>query len=215
MYVFFFQKGVWPMVDSLDLGIPGLRLTPGDHVCAFYRGLRDRDEILIPYLRAGLRAGDKCICIVDATDPEAVIGVLGDQSDVGPCLASHQLMVNCSTETYMRGGRFSTGEMLAFWHESVGAAVGTEGFSFARSVGEMTWALRDMPGVDELIEYESELNRFLPLYPQVILCLYDLDRFSGEVLVDVLATHPKLLVGGTILDNPYHLEPDEFLATRR
>jgi hypothetical protein len=48
----------------------------------------------------------------------------------------------------------------------------------------------------------------------VILCLYELDQFSGEVLVDVLKTHPKVLLGGMVLDNPYYLEPDEFLATR-
>jgi hypothetical protein len=78
----------------------------------------------------------------------------------------------------------------------------------------MTWALRQMPGVEELVGYESRLNRFLPRYPQVILCLYELDQFSGEVLVDVLKTHPKVLLGGMVLDNPYYLEPDEFLATR-
>jgi hypothetical protein len=63
--------------------------------------------------------------------------------------------------------------------------------------------------------YESELNHFLPRYPQVILCLYDLERFDGEVVVDVLKTHPKLLVGCTMLENPYYVEPEEFLATRR
>jgi len=88
-------------------------------------------------------------------------------------------------------------------------------FGFARAVGEMTWALRQPPGVDELVTYESRLNRFLPRYPQVILCLYELDRFSGEVLVDVLKTHPKVLLGGIVLDNRYYLEPDEFLATRQ
>jgi hypothetical protein len=49
----------------------------------------------------------------------------------------------------------------------------------------------------------------------VILCLYDLARFDGENLVDILKTHPTVLVGGMVLDNPYYLEPAEFLATRR
>ena len=49
----------------------------------------------------------------------------------------------------------------------------------------------------------------------MILCLYDLDRFDGDVLVDILKTHPKVLVGGMVLDNPYYLEPAEFLAARR
>ena len=70
----------------------------------------------------------------------------------------------------------------------------------------MTWALRQMPGVEELFAYESKLNDFLPCYPQVILCMYDLDRFSGEVLVDILKTHPTVLIGGMVLDNPYYLE---------
>ena len=30
----------------------------------------------------------------------------------------------------------------------------------------------------------------------------------------VRKTHPKVLIGGMLLDNPYYLEPDEFLATR-
>jgi hypothetical protein len=105
--------------------------------------------------------------------------------------------------------------MLDFWDESVSAAVGEGRFGFARSVGEMTWALRDMPGVEELVGYESELNRFLPKHPQVILCLYDLERFSGEYLVDLVKTHPKVLLGGMVLDNPNFLDPDEFLAARK
>jgi MEDS: MEthanogen/methylotroph, DcmR Sensory domain len=204
------------VIDSLELGIPGVRLSAGDHVCAFYRGLKERDEILIPYLRAGLQAGDKCVCIVDATDPTAVLAVLSDEiDDVDGCLEREQLEVRRSTDAYLRSGRFSTGEMLNFWQESVSAALVDGPFSFTRSVGEMTWALRDVPGVEELMGYESELNRFLPQYPQVILCLYDLHRFSGEVLVDLLKTHPRVLLFGRVLDNPNYLEPAEFLASRQ
>jgi hypothetical protein len=78
----------------------------------------------------------------------------------------------------------------------------------------MTWALRQAPGVEELVIYESELNRFLPRYPQVILCLYDLERFSGEIIIDLLKTHPKVLLGSMVVENPHYLEPDEFLAVR-
>jgi len=199
--------------DSIALGIPGLQFAPGDHICAFYPGLAERDEILIPYLREGLKAGDKCICVVDATDPEAVFAALGADVDVGSCLERQQLEVQRSQDTYFCSGCFSAGVMLEFWDRSIGQAM-AGGFGFTRAVGEMTWALRQLPGVEELVEYEARLNKFLPRYPQVILCLYELDRFSGEVLVDVLKTHPKVLLGGMVLDNPYYLEPDEFLASR-
>jgi hypothetical protein len=193
---------------TIGSGIPGVRLAPGDHICAFYPSLADRDEILIPFLRTGVLAGDKCICVVDASEPEHVVTAVGaapepDQLDVARC-----------QDTYLCGGAFSTGAMLEFWEQEIGRAV-ADGYEFARAAGEMTWALRQMPGVEELVGYEARLNRFLPRYPQVILCLYEMDRFSGEVLVDVLKTHPKVLLGGMVLDNPYYLEPDEFLATRR
>jgi hypothetical protein len=201
------------MPSSVALGVPGVQIAPGDHICAFYPSLADRDEILVPYLREGLKSGDKCVCVVDASDPEHVLAELGADVDLGPYLGRHQLEVQRSDETYLRGGTFSTDAMLEFWNQAVGGATAA-GFGFTRAVGEMTWALRQMPGVEELIGYESRLNRFLPRYPQVILCLYELDQFSGEVLVDVLKTHPKVLLGGMVLDNPYYLEPDEFLATR-
>jgi hypothetical protein len=110
---------------------------------------------------------------------------------------------------------FSTQEMLDFWDDSVGAALNEEGFQFVRSAGETTWTLKELPGLDEFLTYEAELNRFLPRYPQVIMCFYDLDHFGGEVLVDILKTHPKVLMGGTVLENLYYLEPDDFLASRQ
>ncbi|HEX2264431.1 MAG TPA: MEDS domain-containing protein [Pseudonocardiaceae bacterium] len=201
------------MTHTLELGIPGLQLTMGDHICAFYRGCGERDEILIPYLQAGLRIGDKCICVVDAADPREVLAALGSEMEVDRWISDSQLELRASTDAYLRSGRFCTEEMLAFWENFIGPAVAGR-FRFARSVGEMTWALRQAPGVEELVGYESELNRFLPRYPQVILCLYDLERFSGEIIIDVLKTHPRVLLGGMVLDNPYYLEPDEFLAVR-
>jgi hypothetical protein len=58
------------------------------------------------------------------------------------------------------------------------------------------------------------MNHFLPLYPQVILCLYDLERFGGGIVVDLLKTHSLMLVGGMVVENPYCLSPDELLAIR-
>jgi hypothetical protein len=200
--------------SSIDLGIPGLNFSPGDHICAFYPDIDHRDEILIPYLQEGLKAGDKCICVVDGSARDALYAELGTNVDIEPCVASKQLDVQSWQETYLRGDRFSTAEMLDFWDTSISAAF-NGGFGFARAVGEMTWALSKLPGVDELMQYEARLNRFLPRYPQVILCLYELGRFSGEVLVDALKTHPKVLIGGMVLRNPYYLDPDEYLARRQ
>jgi hypothetical protein len=199
------------MSTRVDFGIPGLEVAQGDHICAFYHGIAQRDDLLLPFLRAGLAAGDKCICVLDESDLDAVRGDL----EGGSRPANHQLDVLPVEGVYLRTGAFVPDRMLDFWEESVSGALEEQGFSFVRSAGDTTWASRETPDtVNALIVYESRLNRFLPLYPQVILCLYDVERFSGESIVDVVKTHPRLLVQGAVIENPDYVEPDEFLAAR-
>jgi hypothetical protein len=78
-----------------------------------------------------------------------------------------------------------------------------------------TWSQREVvPDIPELLALESEMNRYLPLFPQVIVCLYDLERFGSSIVVDLLKTHPQILVGEKVLENPFCLTPDELLAIR-
>jgi hypothetical protein len=196
------------MRSMVPTGLPGVTMHVGDHICAFYRGDHDRDAILLPYLKSGIEGGDRCICVLDRSDPDDVLASL-DATKPAP----DQLDVRRSEDTYLSGGRFSPDDMLSFWEESAQVAFDAGGAEFLRAAGEMTWALRDHPGVELLVAYEAELNRFLPRYPQTILCLYDLEQFTdGEVLIDILRTHPKVLMSGLVIDNPWYVEPDEFLA---
>jgi hypothetical protein len=194
-------------------GRPGVAITPGDHVCAFYRGPAQRDEILVPFLRDGIQAGDKCICVMDDPDTQRVLTPLAQSVDVESSLRTGQLDLMGSDTAYLPNGTFEVDRMLDFWEQGVGGALRQSGFSFVRAVGEMTWALRDLPGVEYLVSYEARLNKFLPRYPQVILCLYDLERFTdGQVLMELLRTHPRVLLSGQLLDNPWYVEPDDLLT---
>jgi len=199
------------MTGPVPSGIDEIGLVPGSHVCAFYRGDADRDRLLTGYLRAGLTAGDKCICIVDSKRTAKRLAELsGARGEPGSL--ERQLDIHLPESTYLAGGEFTTSDMLTFWTENMIKAE-VEGYSFCRLVGEMTWALRDVPGVEHLIGYESELNRVTPSYPVVVLCLYDLDRFSGEIVVNIVKTHPQVLVQGILIENPYYIEPDDFLKS--
>ena len=198
------------MTDSVALGLDGLSIPSGSHICALFRGIEERDQIIVPFLLEGLRAKNKCTCIIDdgVQDVRAALGADGGAG------AEAELDFRSSKETYLRRGTVSTQEMLDYWDDSVGAAINEDGFAFARSVGETTWTLKELPGLHDFMTYEAELNRFVPRYPQVIMCLYDLDRFSGQNLVDILKTHPMVLMGGTVLENLHYMEPQEFLASR-
>jgi MEDS: MEthanogen/methylotroph, DcmR Sensory domain len=201
------------MPATVDLGIAGLEVRTGDHICGFYRGA-ERDDLLVSFLAAGLKNGDKCICVLDAARPASLLARLADPQ-ANERLARGQLELVDFERAYPAGGRFVPDRMVKFWEHSVQAALQGGGYRFFRAAGEMTWALRDLPGLDQLATFESEINRFMPRYPQVYLCVYDIARFSGEQILDVLRTHPKVLLGAMVFDNPYYVEPDQFLALRR
>lgn len=197
------------MCGSVEFGVPGVALEPGDHVCALYLGESERDEILLPYLRAGLGNGDRCIAVVESTAPGELIARVGAED---PAVAG--LDVRSADETYLRSGGFSAERMLAFWDDYLAWTLGEDDTDFVRATGEMCWALRDPSGAEELTCYEAELNRLSDRRSQCLLCLYDLRLFGGGILGDLLKTHPKVLFGGVLLENPHYLGPDEFLSAR-
>lgn len=196
------------MAGPVVSGIDEIGLAPGNHVCAFYRGDSDRDRLLEGYFGAGLTAGDKCIGVVDSEDTANRLRTL-QHSHGGQSPRDGQLDLHLPESSYLSGGKFTTSDMLSFWTDHMLWAA-ADGYSFCRLAGEMTWALRDAPGVEHLIGYESELNRTTASYPVTVLCLYDLDRFSGEVVVNIVMTHPQVLVQGILIENPYYVGPDEF-----
>lgn len=189
--------------------VVGRQLSTGDHVCAFYRSDAERDRLLVPFLAAGLAGGSRCTCVVDSCSPSEVLEELARYVDVDVHLAQGRLEVLGSEETYFARGGFLPEEMLRFWESKAGPV--TDG-TVVRNIGDMSWAHRDKPGVEKLALYESALNRVMGGVPQVNVCLYDLTRCDGQLVMDVLKTHPKAMLGAMVIDNPFYIDPDEFLS---
>ena len=145
------------MTGPVPSGIDEIGLQPGSHVCAFYRGDSDRDRLLDGYLGVGLAAGDKCICIVDSAGTAERLETLPGPA-VSPARSAASSTFTCLSRPTWPVVSSPPADMLTFWTESMVKAE-IEGYTFCRLVGEMTWALRDAPGVEHLVGYESELNR--------------------------------------------------------
>jgi hypothetical protein len=202
------------MTEPVALGILGLEVPSGTHLCTFYQGAAGRDEIVLPFLAEGIRAGDKCLCFLDTASPSDVLSGLASQVDVGPSVANGQLEVGTPADSYLRTGRFVADEMIGYWGEAAAETQRAADFSLTRAIGEMPTVLNQTKERAEFLRYEAKLNEVIPDYPEVILCLYDLQRFGAEVLVDTLRTHPKVIVDGMVHDNPYYIEPGKFIARR-
>src|SRR6185436_20916375 len=120
--------------------------------------------------------------------------------------------VMAASALYLRSGSFSPSEIIGSWKAAISEVMYDGRFDIVRAVE--TWSLHDVvPPLRELLALESEMNRYLPLFPQVIVCMYDLERFGGGLVVDLLKTHSRVLLGGMVLENPYCLDPDELVAS--
>jgi hypothetical protein len=174
-----------------------------------YYGPDERDTVVLPFLEAGLHAGDKCICIVDGVEPTTVVAALPAELDAGQRAEAEQLDVIRSADAYLRSGRFSVPETIAFWKAAITDAM-DDGFDVVRAVA--VWSGPDViPDAHEILLLESQMGHALAAYPHVVLCLYDVSCFGGGVVVDLLRTQPRLLVRGVVFDNPYYVSVDELL----
>jgi hypothetical protein len=185
---------------------------PGSHLCALYSGPDERDATLFPYLQEGLRVGDDCLCLVDGIEVGMVLDRLLEQVDAEG-VQRVELRVDRAPDVYLESGAFSADRMTAFLEESVDAIAGDPSRRL-RATGEMSWVLPNPPGADELFVYESAINRVAERSTAVFLCLYDLDQFGNDMIIEVLRTHPKVFSGGKVRDNPYYRSPQTSTATR-
>ena len=95
------------------------------------------------------------------------------------------------------------------------AVRGLPNVPLTRLLAHMEWGCLDKPGVDDLVEYETRLNYVLPKYDDPVICTYDLSKFGASVAMDIMRTHPVVIIGGVLQENPFFVPPDQFLLEIR
>jgi hypothetical protein len=199
--------------------IGGLPVRTHDHVCVLYRGADQRDELMADFLADGVRAGQRCYCMIEPDNHERIAAAVSGRNErTAAGVASEdpgRLDFVGPGGSHARGGEFVSDRMLRFWDSWATATYGRDGVAYARIGADMSWAkpLLDAPGfVMDLARYETRFTIWARRYPQVTACLCDLDRFDGDVIVPIVRAHPKVWMNGVVLTNPYYLESEHFSA---
>jgi hypothetical protein len=165
----------------------------------------------MPFIREGFEAGDRAVHIVDPAKRERHVKTLGASGiDTDASMERRQLEVRRWEEAYLREGHFDQDAMLALIQEVLEDGR-RQDFPMTRLVANMEWALEDRPGVHDIVEYESRLNYILPKYDDTVVCTYDLGKFSAPVVMEILRTHPMVIVGEVMQENPFYTPPDQHL----
>jgi len=189
--------------------LAGSTLKHSCHVCAFFHSKEEHYRVLMPFIKDGFEKGDRSFHLVDPDyRPQHVRHLEEEGIDVAGAQARGQLAIHPWQEAYLQEDRFDQFRMIDLIKNTIEKHDPSE---TTRFIGNMEWALEELPGVHDLLEYETRLNQMLPQYHDPVVCCYDLSRFDASIVIDIMRTHPMVIIGGILQENPFYVPPDEML----
>jgi DcmR-like sensory protein len=193
----------------------GSQLREGRHVCAFFNSHDEEYRVLLPFMKDGFECGDKAVHVVSPDQRRAHLQRLAAAGiDTTATQQSGQFELRTNTETYLRDGRFDQDRMLEVFEQL--ASDDTKGrFPVSRIVCHMDWAAEGRSYVENLVEFESRVNDVWRRHDDAVICVYDLAKFGGDTVIDMMRTHPMIIIGGILQQNPFFVPPEVFLGELR
>jgi hypothetical protein len=175
------------------------------HACAFVVGPAEEQSVIDPFLVEGMQHGQKAVYIVD---PERRSE---HQSRLGGCTPSPDLLeVTTWNDAHLKGGSFDPDRMMADLEVMIREHAST-GQPPVRLVGQMGWVFSSPPDIEQLVAYEASVNEVLNRGQTPTVCVYDVRRLSGSLMMDLLRAHPLTVMNGVLHENPFYTPAEEML----
>ena len=195
-----------------DMGFTKKSFPAGTHMCLIYSHDDERRNVIGRFIESGIIGKEKVAYFADVMKPEEVREWLRNMEVELP--QENGFSIRVAENTYCPDGEFVPEKMLHMLRTFYTQAK-ADGYPNVRGSGEMSWALRGIPGSDRLVEYEALLNELVVTHPVTAICQYDANQFSGATILNVLKVHPMMIVHGQIVYNPYYIKPQDFLKGYR
>jgi anti-sigma regulatory factor (Ser/Thr protein kinase) len=154
---------------------------PFSHPAVFYYGERDYLATLVPFVRAGLEAGDPVAVAV----PGPRLKLLRDELRQAGT-AADQVRWTDMTVAGRNPGRIIPGVLRAFADLHPAA-------DRVRIVSEPGWPGRSRAEYSACVHHEALINLAFAGRAVTILCPYDAAGLDPDVLADAAATHPVVI----------------------
>src|ERR1700681_1119754 len=187
-----------------------------EHLCFVYETQKQQFSAALPFMRAGLERGEKCLYIAkERKDSKAFVAAMRAQGlNADECIKKGSLtFVHSATDPQLKRIVNPSG-MIRFLFRAVSEARAS-GFPALRIIGEMNWAMEVPNTAQFLIEFEAEVNNLFRENNCLAICQYNLKFFPPEVILGVLRTHPTAIYGDVVSKNPYFVPPEELLQQRQ
>lgn len=198
-------------IESKPVNLAGSTLTHSCHACAFFHTKEEEYRVLMPFIKEGFENGDRAFHIVSPDYRASHLDRL-EQAGVDTAAAQEQGQLEVRTwgETYLQDGHFDQHRMIETLLKMIAPGNAPAG-KISRNIASMSWALEDRPGVNDIVEYEARLNQALPVQHDPVVCTYDLSQFDASVVIDIMRTHPMVIIGGILQENPFYVPAEQIL----
>ena len=203
------------MKTIAPVSFAGSQLAETRHVCAFFNNEEEEYRVLLPFIKDGFECGHKAVHVVNPDQrSEHLRRLVAAGIDPAAAESRGQFDLRINSEIYLRDGRFDQDRMLkAFEQIASGNVPG--GFPLSRIVCRMDWAAEGKSYINDLIEFEARVNDVWERHDDAVICTYYLDQFGGDTVIDIMRTHPMIILGGILQRNPFFVPPGEFLREFR
>jgi hypothetical protein len=199
------------MKTASPIQIGGSQLADMRHVCAFFNSDEEEYRVLLPFIKDGFECGDKAVHVVNPEQRDDHLQRLAAAGiDTNATEQSGQFELRTNTEAYLRDGRFDQDRMLEVFKQ-VASDSAKGRFPLNRIVCRMDWVADRGPYIDDVVEFESRVNDVWSHHDDAVICTYRLGKFGGDTVIDILRTHPMVIIGGILQQNPFFVPPKEFV----
>jgi hypothetical protein len=205
------EKSMCTKQHHVSLGFAEQQVPVGTHMCMIYTTEEERVGSLQKFLLSGLTGGERTACFSDKTDEQSLRDFLATHDmSYDECTERGAITLSGTGKHYFKDGAFSPDHMLglisAYYRDSLAG-----GFRASRIIGEMNSDVQRIPGGERLLEYESRVSILVRDEPVTAVCQYDANAFDGASLMEILRVHPKMIINGSVVHNPFFVEPEEYL----
>ena len=186
-------------LDQLSIG-------GGDHIIAIVTEGEEAD-LLPPYLGRGLAAGDPCVTVACAPQAE---DLKKSFERAGNTRQLESIEIHDPLEFGRVDGVFEPQTFL----ERTGQRMAELEAAGAKRIwhsGLMRWLGNVGASADDILLLEASINLAVEGSICSGFCIYDGRRIAGDLLVNLLRTHPKVLLDGSVVENPFYQRPEEVL----
>lgn len=190
------------------------QLKQGEHLCSVYAESGEMLTQVIPYIKAGLLNGERCIYVIDENKKELLVQALkfwGVDADLE--MTKGQLLFWTRHE-YRQPGAFDLKTMLNFVNRNLQQTL-VDGHTGIRLGVEMSWTVNSGLSDEDLVQWEDFINTIsFPNSKVSFLCQYNRRLLPSDLIAKAVHVHPVVVLGQDICPNRYYRSATEVLATQ-